>query len=870
VVKQEIDEELRFHIEQRTAENVAAGMAPEAAAREARKRFGNLQSVREECREKRGANFGEATWQDIRFGLRMLRKNPGFTAVAVLTLALGIGANTAIFSVVNAVLLVKLPYHEPERIAVLWSSNSGNREFPPTNADVAAWRERTVSFAQVAAFTPQTADLAEQGDPERVGGAAVTREFFQTIGVEPFLGRTFTSAESSPGAANIGLISHNLWQRRFGADPGILGREIMVNGNSLTIIGIMPPGFDFPRGAEFPPLFAFANRTDIWIPIKWDVANWQSRINRGLVVLGRLRPGVSLSQAKAELDAYAARQAKNSPNYHSGWTINLVSLPQQVAGKSRTALLLLFASAGLLLLIACVNVAHLLLARGVARERELATRVALGAGRARVVRQLLTESVLLSALGGCLGLLSAQWCIRLVLPLGPATLSRLDSVSLNATVLGYTLLIAFLTGVVFGLIPAFQISKVNLRDSLNAGGRGSESPTRHVVRDWLIAGEVALAVVLLLGAGLLVRSLLNIQAVDPGFEAASVLTFDVSLPPSRYANDTRRIAFNRQLVTRLEALPNALAAGAISFLPLGGGENYAMFGVEGTPVTPGQEPVAQRRVVTPGYFAALGITVQSGRTFTERDDANQPAVVVINETMARHFFDQTPPVGRRLRLGPANSNDSWRTVVGVVRDVKSHTLEAEVLPQLYLPLEQWSRSDMSFVLKVEGDPLALVAAICAEAKALDPYLPLAKIRTMEQVVVTATSARRFNAVLMGFFGVTAMLLTLAGLYGVIAYLVQRRVREIGIRMALGAARSNILRLILAQGMKPVGMGCAIGLIASIALTRLMRTLLFGVSPTDPLTFALVAVLLTLVALLACCLPALRATKVDPMVALRHE
>src|SRR5262245_895034 len=503
-------------------------------------------------------------WQDIRYGARMLLKAPNVTLIAVLTLGLGIGANTAIFSLIDAVLLRELPYRDPGRLVVLWASNprflSGALEVPPTNADVAAWRERTQSFAQVAAFTPQIADLAEQGDPERVGGVAVTPDFFQAIGVEPFIGRTFTPEESRPAAAGVGLISHGLWQRRFGSDPKLVGKEIVVNGNKLTVIGVLPPEFDFPRGAELPALLPFAPRTDIWTLIKWDAQRWQSHFNRGLVVLARLKPGVSLDQAQAEMSAYASRMAMEFPDSRAGWVVNVTPLHKQVAGKSQTALLILFASVGLLLLIACVNIANLLLARGVARRHELAVRAALGAGRSRVIRQLLTESVLLSLLGGGLGMLVAAWLNGLVLSFSAANLPRPENVSLNAMVFAFTALVSLVAGVVFGLIPAYQMSKINLRDAINEGGRGTESPVSNKLRDWLIAAEVALAVVLLAGAGLLAQSFLRAQAIDPGFKAASVLAFDVSLPNSRYADDSRQVAFFQQLLTRFEAMPGVRAA----------------------------------------------------------------------------------------------------------------------------------------------------------------------------------------------------------------------------------------------------------------------------------------------------------------------
>jgi len=880
-----IVEELAQHLADCYTELLAGGLTAAEAERQTRAELSGSELLAWELRRverqitqepivlgtNRRANMIADLWQDLRFGARMLRKQPGFSLIAVLTLALGIGANTAIFSLIDAVLLQELPYREPGRVVVLWASNPRASEAPLASADVAAWRAGTQSFAQVTAFMPQTADLTEQGEPERIGGTAVTPEFFQTIGIEPLLGRAFTPEESQPGAASVGLISHSLWQRRFGADPALLGKEIVVNGSKLTVIGILPPGFDFPRAGELPSLLPFASRTDIWVPLKLDARQWSSRNERYLTTLARLKPGVSFSQAQAEMKIYAARQAQAFPDTHAGSSVSLAPLHQQMAGKSRTALRLLFAAVGLLLLIACVNVANLLLARGVARQRELAIRAALGAGRARIVRQVLAESLLLAVLGGALGLLFAAWCLRLVVLLSPANLPRLENVSLNATVLLFTLLIALLTGIVFGLLPALQMSKIDLRESLNEGGRGAESPLSHAVRNWLIAGEVALAVVLLVGAGLLVRSLLRVQAIDPGFKATSVLTFDLSLPGSRYADDSRRAAFYQTLFARLATLPGVRGAGAISYLPLGGGGNWGSFAIEGAPDLPDQRYVTERRMVTPGYFAALNIGVQRGRDFTPEDDHSQAPVVVINETLARQYFGAADPVGRRLRLGRTNTNNRWRTIVGVVRDVKSDTLEAETGPQTYLPLTQWAHSHtMSIVVQVEGDPLALVSAVRAETKALDPYLPLANVRTLAQVRTAATSARRFNVILLGLFAGTALLLMVVGLYSVIAYLVGRRVREIGIRLALGAGQSAILRLILTQGMRPVIVGGVIGLLGALALTRWMQSLLFGVSATDPLTFTLIPLLLASVALLACWIPARRATKVDPMAALRSE
>jgi len=805
---------------------------------------------------------------DLKFAFRQLLKNPGFTAVAVLTLALGIGANTAIFSLINAALLRALPFPDPDRLAVIWADNPGLKSglptLPPANADVAAWRDQSENFARVAAFSPRTADLVDGGDPEHVGAAGVTAGFFETLGVTPLLGRTLASDEEAPSGPSVALISHGLWQRRFGRDPSLLGKAVSINGEQRTVIGILPAEFDFPRGAEWPAFFPFAGRTEVWLPLGFRAAddetgwsNWQSHSERGLAVIGRLKPEASLRQAQAELDVFATRQANDHPDTHKGLNLRLISLREQLTGKSHKALLILFAAVGLLLLIACVNVANLLLARGVARQQEMAVRAALGAGRGRLMRQLLTECALLAAIGSGLGLLVAAGCLKVFLALNPATHSRLDEASLNPAVLVFTALIALLTSIVFGLVPALQVSRFDLRESLHESGRGGEGALRERERGWLVATEVALAVVLLTTAGLMVRSFLHVQAVQPGFRSDSVLAFDLNGRPS---------AFFQQLTARLEALPGVRAAGAISYLPLGGGENVGSFELEGEPpVAPGNEPKAERRWVTPGYFATMGIPIRRGRVFTSRDTAGQPSVVVINETLAKQFFRTRDPLGHRLKVQGA-----WRTIVGVVADVKSASLESDVRPQVYRPHAQDPWPPMTVVLHTEGNPLALASAVRGEVKALDGQLPAAKMRTMEQVVSDSTGARRFSVALLAFFAVAALLLTMMGIYGVVAFLVSRRSREIGIRMALGAQRSDVLRLVLQQGMKPVAFGSIAGLVGSLAASRLVASQLYAVSSSDSLTLASIIVLLGTAALLACWLPAHRAARVDPMVALRTE
>jgi putative ABC transport system permease protein len=872
-----VDEEIRSHIEMETQSLVEAGMDKVEAHKAALRQFGWIESVKDTCRDQRGVRWMEDFGQDVRFGCRMLRKNLGLSAAAVLTLALGIGGTTAMFSLIHAALLRDLPFPKAGELVVVWAENPslqlGMTQIPPANADVAAWREQTSSFTRIAAFAPRTADLADVGDPERVGAAGITAGFFETLGVQPLLGKTLALNEEMPGRFPVTLISWGLWQRRFGGDAAIVGKSISIDGARRTVIGILPAEFDFPRGAEWPTFFPFAGRTDVWLPLAFRAqddgtggSNWQSRDERGLVVIGRLKPGIGVSQAQAEMTAFYDREAKDHPETHKGWKLKVIPLRKQLAGRTLTALVILFAAVGLLLLIASVNVANLLLARGVARQQEMTVRAALGARSSRLVRQVLAECVLLGAIGTGVGLLIALGCLRAFLALYQVTHSRLEDASLNPTSLGFAVVITVMTSIMFGLLPAIQASRIDLARSIQASGRGEAGAIREGVRAWLVAAEVALALVLLMAAGLMVRSFLRVQAVHPGFRYGSVLTVDLQLPGARYSSDSSKVAFFQQLISRLEALPGISASGAISYLPLSGGENMGSFVVEGEPPSnPGKEPSAERRWVIPGYFAAMGIPIRKGRVFTFRDSLGQPPVLVVNDTLARQFFGLRDPVGHRLRVA-----GDWRTVVGVVSDVKSASLESDVRPQIYLAYAQDPWPPMTIVLRTEVNPLAAAPAVRGELKSLDPLLPAANMRSMEQVVSNATSTRRFNMALLAFFAVTALFLTITGIYGVAAFLVGRRRREIGIRMALGAQRRDILRLVLQQGMRPVALGSLAGIAGCTVATRFVASQLYSISTSDPLTIAVILSLLFATALMACWFPARRAADVHPIVALRDE
>ena len=814
---------------------------------------------------------------DFRFAFRQLLKNPGFTAVAVLTLALGIGANTAIFSVVNAVLLKALPYQEPERIVMLWtdnpSMNLGFHELPPTPLDLLDWRNLAQSFEQIAAFKTKLGDLSEQGEPERVGGVQVTANFFSLLGVQPMFGRVFSTDEDQPGKDKVAIISHGLWQRRFGGDANIIGQFITLNHERWAIIGVMPPGFSFPRGAEMPAGYALMAQTDVWLPYAAGPEYWRSSDSREFIAMGRLKSGVTLARAQVEMTSIAQRQAEAYPKTHAGWTVHLRPLALQVAGKTRPLLLILLGAVAFVLLIACANVANLLLCRSAARRKEMAVRAAIGAGRGRIIRQLLTESVLVALLGGGIGLLLGGWGVRVILAFSPPNIPRLDETTLDGRVFLFSLFVSLATGIIFGLAPAWQATKFNLSEALNADSRSGTAAGRHRTHGLLVIVEVALAVILLTGAALMVQSLAHLQAVDPGFKPQRVAAFDVGLNGANYDHPTRWRQFYRHALERLRNIRGVRAAAAISNLPLGEVESLSFFFVEGTPPpSAGKAPLVEDRKITPGYFATMGVSLLRGRDFTDNDATGQPNVCIINDTLARKFFSGADPIGKRLKMTRTDEPERpWFIIVGVAGDVRSYGLEVKPRPQIYTTVEQNTDNYTTLIVRADTLPARpLEEAIRAEMKSLDPTLPLANFRTMESLVSNALARPRFSTFLLGLFAAKALALTMVGLYGVVAYAVNQRTREIGIRMALGASQRRILALVVRQGMFPALLGQAIGVAGALALTRLLSNQLYEVKPADPLTFLCVITVLLLVALAACFLPARRAAKVDPMVALRAE
>jgi putative ABC transport system permease protein len=797
----------------------------------------------------------------------MLLKRPGFTAVAVLALALGIGANSAIFSVVHKVLLSPLPYRNPGQLVWLWETHpsSGIKAEAASLPNYIDWRTQSQSFEGVAAFAQASLALTGEGEPERLPAAIVSANFFSVLGVEPALGRSFVAEENEPGKQYVVILGNRLWQRRFGANPKIIGQAITLNGNPYTVVGVLPPGFKNPTTDQ-------SKQAELWAPHAFNLEQAHRRADY-LGVFARLKPGVTAEQAQAEMNTITARLAEAYPETNSGWGATVVPLHARVIGDVGTSLWLLMGVVGFLLLIACANVANLLLARSAARQQEIAIRRALGADRFRLVRQFLTESVLLALVGGILGSFLAMWGVEVLIALSPRNIPRLDEIGLNWQVLAFTLLVSLLTGVVFGLLPALHATNPNLTESLKEGGRSSTEGIRGGrMRNFLVVSEIAVALVLLIGAGLMIKSFVRLQEVDPGFHPERILTMDLVLPAVKYKEDAQALGFFDQLQGRVRNLPGVESVAAITALPLSGGGAVESFEIEGRPSSsmPSDMSVdAEFRVITPAYFATMGIPFIKGEGFTERQTKDAPSVIVVNETFARRFFPGEEAIGKRINTGDP-SRQPWRTIIGIVKDVRHEGLDVEPYPQMYTPLAQTPRRAMTLVVRTSGDPLGLVPTIRSELAAIDRDQPLYNLRTMEQVMASSIARQRFNMLLIAIFASLGLVLASVGIYGVISYSVTQRTHEIGIRMALGAQTRDILRMVVGQGLVLVLFGVGIGLVAAFILTRLMSSLLFGVTATDPLTFTGVSLFLGTVALLACFIPARRATRVDPMVALRYE
>ncbi|HXI23961.1 MAG TPA: ABC transporter permease [Pyrinomonadaceae bacterium] len=799
--------------------------------------------------------------KDTRYGIRSLAKHPGFTAIALITLALGIGANTAIFSVVNAVLLKPLPFDEPERIVWLWDTQPQLATAPTSLPDFLGWKDQNRSFAHLAAYQGGSmfVDAGDGATDTPVG--LVTPDLFSVFQVSPILGRTFTEEETLPGRFRVAVLSHSMWQNRFGSDSNVLSRTVQLNGAAYTIIGVMPAGFSYP------------DRAELWRPLPIDPA----KLDPGphyLKVVGRLKPGVTLSQAQADMSVIAARLSQQYKEKNAGHGVKLEPLSNVVVGDIGLALYVLLGAVGFVLLIACANLANLTLARVGARQKEIALRTALGASRLRIVRQLLIESVMLAIGGGVVGLLLAFWAVRWVVSLSADTIPRAREISIDPRVAWFTLLVSVVTGVLFGLAPALQVSRPDLTDALKESGRSTAGIRTNRLRNALVVSEVALSLVLLVGAGLMIRSFAKLNEVDPGFKPGQVLTLGVAFLRVKYPEDDQVAQVFSQILERAAATPGVLSAGAISDLPLTGSNISDSFTIEGRPpIAKEAEPSTEYHIVTPRYFESMGIPLLSGRDIAPTDKRQSPNVVVINDVFARRHFAGENPLGHRLKLQGQERDPLL--IVGVVSNVRNLALDEQPTPEVYAPFLQdplfptYQRS-MTMVVRSNSDPGAISGPLRAAVSSVDKSLPVYALKPLTEHLRDSLARRRFNLILLSIFSCVALALAAIGIYGVINYSVNQRTHEMGIRMALGAKPRDVLRLVVRQAMILALAGVGIGLLASLALTRLMKGLLFSVSVTDPITLAVISLLMTLIALLACLIPARRATKVDPMVALRYE
>jgi putative ABC transport system permease protein len=862
----DIDREMRLHVDLQTDANLAAGMSPEEARREALRAFGNVNKIRDTAYDVKGGGMLETLLQDLRYGARVLVKHKAFTTVAVLTLGLGIGANTAIFSVVNELLLRPLPYRDASTIVTVWEvSPEGRHQNNASPSNFRSWLAQNTSFQSLAAFTDTRINLTGDFEPEELSMQLVTLPFFQTLGVDPILGRAFVASDDETQKQSVTVLSYGLWQRRFGGQPDIVGKQIKLNDLPVTVIAVMPPNFQFyiqKRSGTGRP-------AELWsvLPLR-NLGDY----GRFLGGVARLKPGVSPEQANSEMKTIAARRSADDPQHNLNWGAEVLPLREQFYGNVRRPLWLLLGAVGFVLLIACANVAGLLLSLATSREKEIAVRAALGARRGRIVRQLLTESLLLACLGGVLGLGFAWLGIKGLILISPRELVNLQSVGLNVPVMLWTLLVAVITGVLFGLTPALNVTRLNLNDSLKEGGKGEGGQTSNRrIRSVFVVSEIALAVVLLAGAGLLVKSFINLQQIDRGFNTDNVLTMVLRLPESRYSKDPQVIGFFRQILEQTRAFPGVRAAGIVNFLPFYGGLGSATgFTVLGRPTPPpGQEPSTNVRVADDGYFQALGIPVLRGRNFSQTETMEPKRVALINEAFARKYFPGEDPIGKRVDVAMFDKPTPTE-IVGVVGNVRYESLIDDYEPYVYFSHPDLTYSFMTLVIRTDGDPAALAPAVQREIRSLDPNQPISDIRTMNQVMSQTLSRARFNTLLLALFAGLATLLSAVGIFGVMNYSVALRTREIGLRLAIGAQPRQVLLLILKQGLILTAVGMILGLAAAFALTRLLSGLLFGVAAVDAATFTTISVLLILVSIAACYVPARRAMKIDPLRALRYE
>jgi len=857
-VEAELNEELRYHLERQIEVNTAAGMSVEEARYAALRAMHGLDQRKEECRDMRRVRLIEDLWQDFRFSLRSLLKRPGFTAIALLALALGIGANTAIFSLVNAVILQPLPYRDPDRLISVYGTRNRSTQGSVGPTDFLDYRSQNKTFEQFAASGSMMLpmNLTGSGEPERLNASIITGNYFDTFGVRPALGRGFSLENEKTGQDHVTVLSHAFWQTRFGGDPNIVNKTINLDGKAYEVLGVMPAEVVLPQPAQ------------LWVPINFDAdPEMKMRNARFLRGVGRLKEGVTLAQAQADTDLIAAQLEQQYPDSNTGWSLRLIPLREILVGGSRTMLFILFGAVGFVLLIACANVANLLLVRAAARQKEIAMRTALGASRLRIIRQMITESLLLAIFGGALGALLAVAGVKLLVSLGEDNIPRTANVKIDATVLAFTLLISLATGLLFGLAPAIRTMKENLVDALKDGIRGgSEATVKNRTRSLLVVFESAIAVMLLIAAGLLIRSLVALQNVDPGFDPNNVLTLRVDLPRQKYNTPEKASNFFEQLETRVAGLPGVEAVGLITDLPLSGEARDMPYRVEGRPATSDIAFVDFRRV-NKNYFSAMRIPLRRGRNFTEQEVRQSDKAIVVSQAFVDSVFPNEEALGKRLIIWSGIRNEPYQ-IIGIVGDTRYQSLQGKPSATMYVPTRELLF--VNLVIRTQGDPLSLVGGVRKEVNALDPDQPIAAIRPMTEWVAMSAAGARYRTTLLGLFALLAMILAATGIYGVMSYSVAQRTQEIGVRMALGARPLDVLKLVVRQGMMLALIGVIVGLAGALALTRVMSSLLFGVTERDPITFVAVAALLIVVAFIACFVPAHRATRIDPLIALRCE
>jgi putative ABC transport system permease protein len=877
-MENEMDAELRFHVEARAEDLVRGGATRREALRRARLEFGGIESAKEECREARGVHFAETLLQDLRYGARTMLRSPGFTITAVLALALGIGANTAIFSVVNAVLLRPLAFDQPDRLMQVWhtppqKSFPGMPTFAVSPANFLDWRSQNHSFDGMSAYGFGRYTLTGTGHPEAIRMVAATVGLFAILHAQPLLGRGFLDGEDEPGHEHEVVLSYGIWRSHFAGNPDVVGRDIQLNGHAFTVVGVMRPEFDFPIFSD--P----GSRAQMWKPLAWTDQERAIRGDHNYAVIARLKDGVTLQQAQAELDAISNQLAQDYPNDNKGWGAIAIPLRDDLVGDVRPALLILLGAVALVLLIACANVASLMLARALSRRKEVAVRTALGATRRRLLQQALSETLLLAFAGGALGLVFAHFGLIVIVKFLAQRLPRAGEIALDGWVLAFTLSISLLTGFAAGLLPALRMAKADLNQALKQGlGRTAADSGGGRTRNVLVVSEVALSLMLLIGAGLLIRSLWVLHSVNPGFDPRAVVTMNVSIPTGKFAAPAQQVSYFGRVLDRVRSLPGVQSAGLIDSLPLSDDGSHQPISIEGRPAAAMADlPEVEVRLISPGYMSSMHIPLLSGRDIDDSDAAGRPGAVLISESMAKFFWPNEDPIGKRLTL--YFFPELTREVVGVVADVKISAMnETQPEPTLYYPLaqmstargENWQSFGMNLAVRTNAAPLTEVPAITGSIREIDSEVPLLNIRTMDDSVSASLSPERFTMLLLGAFAGLALLLAVVGIYSVMSYAVSRRTNEIGIRVALGASRSDVLLLIVRQALLLALIGSVIGVVGALSLSRLMVSQLYGVRPTDPLTFITVAALLMIVSLAASYIPARRAMRVDPMIALRYE